>query len=57
MKCEICGENANGENYIEYSKLKYARVCNRCFNKYEFTDIKKIRKLLNSNKKEKNRKV
>ena len=57
MNCEICGIKANGENYIEYSRLKYARVCNRCFEEYELTDMKEIKKLLKSNKTDKKQNI
>lgn len=48
--CKICGVLCEEKEKIEARKGVYYNVCTYCFNRYEFTSLNKIRKLIQNRK-------
>lgn len=44
IPCAICGAYCKRKHIIEARKSIYYWVCQDCFNKYEFSGMKEIRK-------------
>lgn len=49
-KCCICQEECSGKMKIEARKGKYYTFCTFHFNRYRFTPLNEIRKLIRNNK-------
>ena len=51
LKCCICGEKCSGKMKIEARKGTEYIFCTFHFNRYEFTPLKELRKIIKENKK------
>jgi len=44
--CSICGAECSGKMLIEARGTKDYPVCTQCFRKYQYSDLKEVRKAI-----------